>query len=141
MTQALLRISEPPPSVNRAWRSIGGRTLVSKEMRAWKALAAAELATQPGIAGPCYWSAEILIPGHSTKSDLDNLAKGILDALHAAGKTPDDRYLVDLRLRFCIGHEVQISVRQEYAKRWGEVRRASKALVRKLGTVFGGTEG
>ena len=137
MTQsATLTISTPPPSVNNMHHVSGRQKRTSAEARAWKSMAAWELKQQVGISGPCYWSAEILIPGDSTKADLDNLSKGILDALGDAGKTPDDRYLVGLSLRFYMGQTVQVSVHQEDAMRWGEVRRASKALIKKLSAVF-----
>jgi Holliday junction resolvase RusA-like endonuclease len=107
--------------------------ILSKEGRAWKELAASELKGQPALVGPCYWRADILISSLQTKCDLDNLLKGILDALGAAGKTPDDRYLVDLRIRFHGGNAIKIAIKQEELSKWATIKQTSRSLMKKLG--------
>ena len=132
-----LTISKAPPSVNAMWRAVvRGKVAVnilSKDGRVWKELAAGELQRQIGIGdGPCYWRADILIPGQGSRADLDNFSKGILDALGAAGKTPDDRYLVDLRIRFHGGESVEIAIKKEELHKWATIKNASKSLMKKL---------
>lgn len=127
-----LEISTPPPSVNAMWRAVKGRNILSEAGRLWKEQAATELMNQKGLRGPCYWRADILIPASKTKSDLDNLMKGTLDALHESGKAPDDRYLVDLRIRFHGGDTVKIAIQMESLETWANIKKASKALIRKL---------
>ncbi len=127
-----LRLSKQPPSVNAMWRAVGGRNILSAEGRAWKEQAQWELMPQKGIAGPCYWRASILVPGSGSKMDIDNNLKGILDALGAAGKTPDDRYLVDLRIRFHDGPGVIINIKRESVTKWATIKKASKSLIKKL---------
>ena len=150
---AHLTLSAPPPSVNAMWRAtVRGKVAVnilSKEGRDWKEAAERELKGQTGLPGklvmkggeavfvpnPSYWRADILIPSSKTKCDLDNLLKGILDALGAAGKTPDDRYLVDLRIRFHGGSSVKIAVKTENVDVWATIKNASAQLRKKLSNV------
>ena len=132
-----LTISEAPPSVNAMWRAVvrGKKAvnILSERGRNWKDLAAKELASQKGMGcEPCYWRADVLIPGKGSRADIDNYAKGILDALGASGKTPDDRYLVDLRLRFHAGPNVKIAIKQEELSKRATIKNASKSLIRKL---------
>ena len=130
-------LSKPPPSVNAMWRAVNMkgkvRNILSKDGRAWQKFANDELSRQPkGIENLCYWGADILIPSEKTKCDLDNLLKGILDALGAAKKTPDDRYLVDLRIRFHGGDTVIITIHEKDLSKWAKIKKASKSLIRKL---------
>jgi len=127
-------ISRPPPSVNAMYVPIAkGRSIVSKDGRAWKELVALELMTQPGIgSGPAYWRADVLIPGIGTRSDLTNYEKALTDCLVKAGKTPDDRYLVDFRIRFAVIDHVSVAVQIEDTDHWAIVRGASKSTIKKL---------
>ena len=132
-----LRLSTPPPSVNAMWRAVvrgkNAVNILSKDGRAWKEMAELELMSQQGLGSdPQYWRADILIPGKGARVDLDNNLKGILDALGAAGKSPDDRYLVDLRIRFHSGDHVAIALKQEDLSTWAKIRNASKSLIQKL---------
>ncbi len=118
--------------MNRMWRFVKNRPMLSREGRAWKEMAALELMTQRGgFKGPCYWRVSIQIPG-TCKADIDNFCKGILDAMAAAEKSPDDRYLVDLRIRFYDGEKVIITLRKEDLQTWATIKRASKSLLTKL---------
>jgi len=141
-----LTIEDPPPSVNAMTTVTRGRKIKSNEGRGWHDAAVYELKDQIGMPGelviekgvsvyrpyPCYWRVDILIPSSKTKCDLDNLLKGILDALGAAGKTPDDRYLVDLRIRFHGGLPVKIAIKQEDLSTWAKIKKTSTSLTRKL---------
>ena len=132
---AHIEISEPPPSVNQMFVPIAkGRSILSKDGRAWKSLAETELQSQIGIGfDPAYWRADILIPGKGARCDLTNYEKALTDALVKAGKAPDDRYLVDFRIRFHAGDRVKIALKIEDIDQWADVKGASKALRKKLG--------
>lgn len=135
----LFTLTTAPPSVNAMWRAVvrgkAAVNILSKEGRAWKKAAIQELAIQTGgFKAPSYWRADILIPGAGARIDLDNYLKGIMDALHEAGKTPDDSYLCDLRIRFSPGDKVVIAIKKEEITKWATIRKASKSLTRKLAT-------
>ncbi len=80
-----------PPSVNRIWRQYQGRTLVSKEYRAWKALALDHISVQVVGEKPPEWlSGRLAVtiylqPDNRRRSDLDNRIKPVLDALEVVG--------------------------------------------------------
>jgi crossover junction endodeoxyribonuclease RusA len=83
-----------PPSANRAWRNVGGRTLLSREGRAYR-LAVAEAVTRDGHAGLISPTDRLdvhitLLPPDRRRRDLDNCRKLLLDALTKAGVWPDD---------------------------------------------------
>lgn len=132
---ARLTLKTVPPSVNKTTTvgTVNGkaRKMKSKDYEAWLEAAHWELKPQDGLYEFGYWRADILIPG-TAKSDLDNLLKGILDSLGKAEKTPDDRYLVDLRIRFHEGPHVEIAVKIEELHKWAKIKQASKSLIRKL---------
>lgn len=134
---AHLVLSVPPPSVNAMYVPIGkGRSILSKEGRAWKEMAAGELQAQRGIGlAPAYWRADVLIPGRGARCDLTNYEKALTDALVKAGKAPDDRYLVDYRIRFHGGSSVKIAVKTENVDVWATIKNASAQLRKKLSNV------
>lgn len=117
--------------MNAAWRNVKGRMTISAEYKAWMNGALLQLGPQPSLKGPCYWSARVAYPG-TTGVDLDNLSKGLFDALHKAEKTPDDRYLCGMSACFWAHDYVGIWVAKESATEWGHIRGASKALIKKL---------
>lgn len=82
-----------PPSVNSYWRTVNGRTLLSKRAREYKkSVASAVLvhAANKHLAGRL--EVELLIhpPVVNRRRDLDNLTKGVLDSLQTAGVYLDD---------------------------------------------------
>ena len=87
-----------PPTVNTYWRNVGGRTLLSKAGRDYRRLAVDSCLAwkvvnkTPGNA-PCGGPLDVEIvayPPDRRKRDLDNLPKGVLDALQHAGMIHDD---------------------------------------------------
>ena len=110
-----------------------GRHILSKEARAWKKAKSLELMGQRGIGPePCYWRADILIPGKGARCDLTNYEKALTDILVETEKAPDDRYLVDFRIRFHGGDFVVIAIKREELNKWATIKHASKSLIRKL---------
>ena len=86
-----------PPSVNRYWRSVGGRVLVSREGRAYRdrqGYRALEQRVRPQ-AGPLVVSIWAYRPRRV--GDLDNTAKAVLDALKGVAWA-DDSQIVELHL-------------------------------------------
>lgn len=81
-----------PPSVNRYWRHVNGRTMVSREGREYQQAVARIVDTQ--------WTHDMLTgrlamvvainPPDRRRRDLDNIAKATLDALEKAGVYQDD---------------------------------------------------
>ena len=87
-----------PPSINTYWRSVNGKMLISKKGRAYRASVINHIR-------PCKPTLErlsvriICHPPDKRKRDLDNLPKGLLDALEHAGVYADDSQIDELYLR------------------------------------------
>lgn len=119
-----------PPSVNRYWRRVGARTVLSREGRAYKAAVAvawmrervarcasagagasasggAAVPALPLLAGAVAVRLEVYRPRR--QGDLDNVAKAVLDALNGLAWL-DDSQIVELHLR---RHEDAVSPRVE----------------------------
>ena len=122
-----------PPSVNES-KTIRDRRLVhTAKFKKWQDDAILELSLQRRkLSGPCYYRSEILIPRCQSSADLDNFPKSIHDALHKAGRTPDDRYLVDFRVKFYAGNVVVIAIKKESLGPWIKIMKPSKSLAKKL---------
>ena len=88
-----------PPSVNSMYRSVNGRTILSKPGRAYKEHAALILNTQPFdfFGGRVSVSIEAYPPNRRL-FDLDNRLKAVLDSLEDAGVYDDDEQIDDLRI-------------------------------------------
>jgi len=89
-----------PPSVNRIWRQVSGRTLLSAEGRAYRAnVARVVMAARPAPLGGARIQMTISawMPDRRRR-DLDNLAKASLDAMAHAGMYDDDCQIDDLRI-------------------------------------------
>jgi crossover junction endodeoxyribonuclease RusA len=90
-----------PPSTNRYWRNLAGRTVLSKAGREYKVAVANQVREQlggrvKGFTGPVAVHIE-LCPPDRRKRDIDNHAgKGLLDALQASGVIVDDSQIVEL---------------------------------------------
>lgn len=89
-----------PPSVNRYWRRVGKKTILSAEARAYRATSMQEVYFQ---GRERFGSARVRVtitayPPDKRARDLDNLCKGVLDALQFAGVFDDDSQVDDLRI-------------------------------------------
>lgn len=91
-----------PPSVNRYWRSVNGRAILSREGRAFRERALIAIRAQQNGGVPLTGRLAVLIdamPPDRRRRDLDNISKGLLDALTAAGIWQDDSQIDLLTLR------------------------------------------
>ncbi len=90
----------PPPSVNESYRNVPevGR-VKTKAYKAWrKAAALTVVATVPAInAVRGLFGVAINLPSKMA-GDIDNRAKGIIDALVASGRVDDDKFLEELHI-------------------------------------------
>ncbi len=100
MTGARLTLPYPP-STNRLWRQWKGRTLISREGRAYRRLVGIECLRQcVHTFGRQTVALRIVawMPD-ARRRDLDNLLKATQDALAAARVYEDDSQIVDLHIR------------------------------------------
>lgn len=82
-----------PPSANRAYRNLQGRTLISREGRAYRKVVCALLggggARRPPAGGRIALCMDAFPPDRRRR-DLDNLQKTAIDAMQHAGLYEDD---------------------------------------------------
>lgn len=90
-----------PPSVNRLWRNVRGRTLLSSDGRKYRnaAVAATLQARSMAFGGALVDVAISAWLPDNRRRDADNLFKAPLDALVAAGVINDDSQIVALSIR------------------------------------------
>ena len=91
-----------PPSVNRLWRRVGARTLLSREGRSYRSRIHRLLAArgvQP-LAGRLAVAIEVHPPDRRRR-DLDNLQKALLDSMQHGGVYFDDSQIDELCIRRC----------------------------------------
>lgn len=89
-----------PPSVNRYWRNVQGRTIISAEGRSYRERVFHQMLAQSvvhKVAEPIKVTIEAYRPDNRRR-DLDNLLKATLDALAVAGVYNDDSQIVDLHI-------------------------------------------
>ena len=87
-----------PPSVNRYWRSVGGRVLISADGRKYRGRVEAVASADRFGGSPVLVSIYAHFPDQRRR-DLDNLLKAPLDALTAAGMWDDDSQIQALTIR------------------------------------------
>lgn len=89
-----------PPSVNRYYRHVGPRVLISREGRRFRRMCVSRLAGAfPKLAGGVKLTGEFY-PPDSRRRDLDNILKCTLDSLVHAGLMEDDSQIkrIDIRM-------------------------------------------
>lgn len=80
-----------PPSVNHYWRRVGARTLISRGGRRYRKDVCATLAADRVAPMEGRLAVRVVVrPPDRRRRDLDNLGKGLLDALSHAGVYADD---------------------------------------------------
>lgn len=110
MSAAIVRM-EYPPSANRIWRNVNGRTLKSAEYRAWKEAQewAVRAQKEPTVLGA--YSAHIMVNRpDNRRRDLDNLLKPISDVLVSAGIVEDDALCQSLKIEWVKGQSCPVKV-------------------------------
>jgi crossover junction endodeoxyribonuclease RusA len=80
-----------PPSANRYWRNVNGRTLVSKEARVYKSTVKklSLLSEKTCMSGKLSLTIHAYCPD-KRKRDIDNLIKIVTDSLQEAGYFEND---------------------------------------------------
>jgi crossover junction endodeoxyribonuclease RusA len=88
-----------PPSANRIWRNVKGKTLKSEEYRQWLSLAGALALSQrqKAVRGK-YRLTVIATRPDNRRRDLDNLIKPVSDLLKAVGLIEDDSLAQEIRI-------------------------------------------
>lgn len=87
-----------PPSVNRYYRHVGPRVLISREGRKYRMMVVSRLGGRFNkLAGQVKLSGEFYPPDKRHR-DLDNLLKSLQDALVHAGLLEDDSQIKTLHL-------------------------------------------
>ncbi|OQB79049.1 MAG: Crossover junction endodeoxyribonuclease RusA [Planctomycetes bacterium ADurb.Bin126] len=104
-----------PPSVNRYYRHVGFRTLISREGRAYRRLVCAIL-RRAGVR-PLEGTLAVgldLYPPDGRRRDCDNVLKALLDAMQYGGMYGDDsqikKLLVVMRDRIVPGGKAVVAV-------------------------------
>jgi crossover junction endodeoxyribonuclease RusA len=88
-----------PPSVNRYWRNLKGRVLISKAGRSYRSKVLAECLVHRVKLQPGKLKVVVAVyPPDNRRRDLDNLCKALLDAMEYAGVYVDDSQIYDLRI-------------------------------------------
>lgn len=88
-----------PPSVNRYYRHVGPRVLISREGRRYRMMCVSRLGGRFGrFAGRIRLTAEFY-PPDARRRDLDNLLKCTLDTLVHAGLMVDDAQIKEIAAR------------------------------------------
>ena len=90
-----------PPSVNRYYRHVGPRVLLSREGRNYRMMCVSRLGgTCPKLSGRLMLSGDFY-PPDARRRDLDNLLKCTLDSLVHAGLLEDDSQIKHIDIRMC----------------------------------------
>ena len=104
MEDGVLKLAmKVPPSVNRMWRAVNGRVILSEAGREWRREAKAMLESiMPGVDLPLVAPYGISIswrPADARAQDLDNRVKPILDLLQHLRVITNDSEVLDLKVQ------------------------------------------
>lgn len=111
MSAAAILTLDYPPSANRLWRNVNGKTLKSAEYRSWLTAMTWHCAAQgeKPIEGP--FTAHIMVNRPDERSrDIDNLCKPILDAVAASGTIENDSLCQKLTIEWVRGQSAAVKV-------------------------------
>ncbi|MGB9619088.1 MAG: RusA family crossover junction endodeoxyribonuclease, partial [Armatimonadota bacterium] len=95
-----------PPSVNRYWRRVGNRTVLSREARRFRARVKDAWFVQKFVhrreaLGDVPVEVKMIVkPPDKRRRDLDNVIKAVLDGIESAGVIADDWQVRRLELEF-----------------------------------------
>lgn len=110
-----------PPSVNKAWRAVNGRTIKSKPYRDWEKVAKKEILAQrpKALTGAYELELEVFLPDRRRR-DIGNLEKPVSDILERAGVIEDDckAERIEITKQDCVkGGMVKVRLTGTYAER------------------------
>lgn len=86
-----------PPSLNRYYRTVDGRVLISRHGRNYRKQVVKQLKGVRTMCGKVEFAVDVY-PPDNRRRDLDNLLKGLQDALVHAGALADDSQIKRLRM-------------------------------------------
>ena len=90
-----------PPSINRYYRHVGPRVLISREGRLYRERCIDRLKDKfSTLTGKLRFTAE-LYPADNRRRDIDNILKCLFDSLQHAGVYQDDSQIKSLHLEMC----------------------------------------
>lgn len=93
-----------PPTVNTYWRRSGRRVFLSDKAQEFRSAVLAQLASVKRVPLKCDVHCSIgYVRPDKRKRDLDNLQKGLLDALSHAGVISDDSIIHSLHVYWLPG--------------------------------------
>lgn len=111
MSSAAILTLNYPPSANRLWRNVNGKTLKSAEYRSWLACMSLHLQTQREKPVDGAFTAHIMVNRpDNRRRDIDNLVKPILDAVAASGVIENDSLCQKLTIEWVRGQSAAVKV-------------------------------
>ena len=109
-----------PPSVNRYYRNVGPRVLISREGRRYRMMCVSRLGgVFPKLEGKVKLTGEFY-PPDARKRDLDNVLKCMIDSLVHAGLMRDDSQIkhIDVQMMSPVPPEGAVYIKlEEISKR------------------------
>lgn len=103
-----------PPSLNRYYRHVGAKVLISREGRAYRERVMSLVRGSETVRKDAVCTI-VVHPPDRRRRDLDNVLKALLDALVHGGVLADDSLVKELRVSMgCVaaGGAVEVSVRE-----------------------------
>lgn len=105
-----------PPSVNKMWRNVKGRAILSRAGREYRQFVESQAWEQDRRAWPLKGRLRVSVtafPPDRRKRDLDNILKSLLDALGHIGAYGDDSQIDRLLVqRAELGGFVQVEIEE-----------------------------